>query len=275
MRRKIALTLLAALMIFVIIPVAGIYFLQRLIVFPVPDHSGPATVTDGFAPVVITTADGERLRALYHPPGGQGASILVFHGSAEIAADQLPRGRALAAQGFGVLLAEYRGYAESSGRPSEAGLIADGLASYDYLARTDKGPIGILGHSLGAAVAVAVAAERPSFAVVLESPFLSLLEVTRYRIGWVPFPFLMRDPFRSDLRIGRIESPICIIHGTDDRVAPLEQGVRLAALANAGTEFVRIEGGGHNDLAAFDDMALVVAFFRTKNAARTASGGGN
>lgn len=267
LRRKLYIGFFAALMILVVIPVVGIYFIERAIVFPAPDRLGPTEVVDGFAPVLIETPDGEQLKALYHPPGAQAASILVFHGSAEIAADQLPRGKALAEAGFGVLLAEYRGYGGSSGSPSEEGVITDGLAAFDYLAAQGSEPIGILGQSIGAAVAVPVAAARTPFAVVLESPFLSLIEVTRYRVGIAPFSFMMRYPFRSDQRIADVTAPILIIHGTEDKVAPFEQGEKLATLAPRGTAFIKIPGGGHNDLAKFDDMTPIVTFFTRKNPA--------
>ncbi|MAL80071.1 MAG: hypothetical protein CMN55_13330 [Sneathiella sp.] len=273
LRHKIYIALFAALMIFVVIPFAGIYIIQRAIVFPIPEHAGPAEPGGGFAPVVVETPDGERLNMLYHPEGAAAASILVFHGSAEIAADQLDRGRTLAAAGYGVLIAEYRGYGGSSGSPSEEGVITDGIAAYDFLAAKAGGPIGLLAHSMGAAIAVPVAAARDPFAVVLESPFLSLLEVTRYRVGWVPFDFMMKYPFHSDRRISAVKAPILIIHGSEDKVVPFRQGEKLATLAPKGTAFIKIDEAGHNDLGQYGDMKMVRTFFHKKNAARTVSDG--
>ncbi|MCC3304754.1 alpha/beta hydrolase [Sneathiella sp. HT1-7] len=179
--RKIFLWLLALILLFVVIPFTGIYFAQGAFVFPVPEGAGAVNPAAGFEPVTIPTPDGERLNAFYHPPGERGASILVFHGNAETAANQIARGSMLAEVGFGVLLAEYRGYGGSTGEPSEAGVITDGLASYDFLEGETDGPIGILAHSLGTGAAIPVAAARPVFAVVLESPFTSLLDIARYR----------------------------------------------------------------------------------------------
>lgn len=55
---------------------------------------------------------------------------------------------------------DYRGFGSSSGSPTEAGLIADGIAAVDYVLNTLEIPpsrIAILGQSLGTAVSAAVA----------------------------------------------------------------------------------------------------------------------
>ncbi|WP_288900838.1 alpha/beta hydrolase [uncultured Sneathiella sp.] len=259
--RKIALWLCALIMLFGVIPFTGIYFAQGAFVFPVPDR-GAGEAAGGFAPVTITTADGERLNAFYHPPGDKAASILVFHGNAETAANQMTRGQALATAGYGVLLAEYRGYGGSTGEPSEAGVITDGLASYDFLVAETEGPVGIFAHSLGTGAAIPVAAARDPFAVVLESPFTSLLAIARYRVRLMPpFDFLLRYPFRNEARIGEVRAPILIIHGTEDKVIPFEEGEKLATLAPKGTAFIKIEGAGHNNLGQYDDIKMATSFF--------------
>ena len=57
-------------------------------------------------------------------------------------------------------LVNYRGYGGSSGRPSEAGLVADALAVFDHV-RTQHPDIAVMGRSLGSGVAVQLAAVRP------------------------------------------------------------------------------------------------------------------
>ncbi|MEX1036273.1 MAG: alpha/beta hydrolase [Sneathiella sp.] len=266
--RKILLRLVAIFIIFGVIPFTGIYFAQGAFIFPVPAGENPRAAVGGFEPLTLTTPDGETLRAFYHPPAGDGAaSVLVFHGNAETAAAQIPRGKSLAGAGFGVLLVEYRGYGGSTGTPSEAGLITDGLTAYDYLRAQSDAPIGLLAFSLGTGVAVPVAAARETFAVVLESPPTSLLDIARYRVGWVPFDFLMKYPFHNDRVISEVDAPILIIHGDNDQVIPVEQGRRLATLAGPGTAFIEIKGAGHNDLAQYGTTAMAIRFFRKSLAA--------
>ena len=268
LRRKISVWLVALVMLFVVIPFTGIYFAQGAFVFPVPEGENPRAAVAGFEPLSLTTPDGETLRTFYHPPAEEGAaSILVFHGNAETAAAAIPRGGSLVAAGFGVLLVEYRGYGGSTGTPSEAGLITDGLTAYDYLRAQGNAPIGILAFSLGTGAALPVAAAREPFAVVLESPPTSLLDIARYRVGWVPFDFLMKYPFHNDRVIAEVDAPILIIHGDNDLVIPVEQGRRLATLAGPGSAYIEIKGAGHNNLAQYGTTAMALSFFRKSLAA--------
>lgn len=141
-------------------------------------------------------------------------------------------------------------------------MIYDGLASYDFLKEQAGGPIGILAHSLGTGAAIPVAAARDPFAVVLESPFTSILALARHRVRLMPpFDFLLKYPFRNDQRIGEVRAPILIIHGTEDRVIPFEEGEKLATLAPKGTAFIKIDGAGHNNLGQYDDLTIAATFF--------------
>jgi uncharacterized protein len=106
------------------------------------------------------------------------------------------------------------------------------------------------GESLGTGVAVALAAEKPVARVILESPFSSAVDIAARRYWFVPVRWLMKDQFRSDLRIGKITAPVLVLHGERDTVVPIGLGERLYALINAPKRFVRFPGGGHNDLGA-------------------------
>ena len=80
----------------------------------------------------------------------------------------------------------YRGYGGSSGRPTETGLLADAAAAYAFaIARYGTERIVLWGESLGSALAVALAAEKPVGNLVLEAPFTSVADVAarHYWIG--------------------------------------------------------------------------------------------
>ena len=68
------------------------------------------------------------------------------------------------------------------------------------------------------------------------------------RYWFVPVRALMKDQFRSDLRIGKITAPMLVLHGDRDRIVPIALGERLYGLINAPKKFVRFPGVGHNDL---------------------------
>src|SRR5436305_972006 len=81
--------------------------------------------------------------------------------------------------------------------------------------------------------AVAPAAEHPVGRVILESPFTSAADVRATRYWFVPVRLLMKDQFRSDLRVGKTTAPVLVIHGERDWIVPIALGEQLYALINA------------------------------------------
>ena len=104
--------------------------------------------------------------------------ILYFHGNGDFLAGFFGRFRDVIADGTGVVALSYRGYAGSSGHPSEQGLLRDAAAAYAFTsARYSADRIVVWGFSLGSGVAVALAAEQPVGRVILEAPYTSIAEV--------------------------------------------------------------------------------------------------
>ncbi len=148
---------------------------------------------------------------------------------------------------MGLLAIEYRGYASSTGSPSERGLKLDGEAAYAAAIASGVAPerIVALGESLGSGVAVALAARHKIGALVLDSPYSSIADVAAAAYWFVPVRALLRDPFRNDLLIGSVTAPMLMVHGTKDLVTPIRFGEKLFALANQPKEFWRVEGAAH------------------------------
>ena len=211
--------------------------------------------------IVLDTADGERVIIWHVPPRGEKPVVLYFHGNGGSLAWRVERFRALTADGTGLVALSYRGYGGSSGQPTETGLIADALAAYAFAAaRYPASRIALWGESLGSGVAVALAAEKPVARVVLESPFSSVADIAA-RIYWfLPVRSLIKDPFRSDLRIGKVTAPVLVLHGERDTVVPIALGEQLYALIVAPKRFVRFPGAGHNDLGAHGALAVAREF---------------
>jgi fermentation-respiration switch protein FrsA (DUF1100 family) len=233
--------------------VALLYVAQRSMqYFPERFRTAPAEAgLAGAEEVVLDTADGERVIAWQLPPRADKPVVLYFHGNGASLRWRLERFRALTADGTGLVALSYRGYGGSSGSPSEAGFIADALAAYAFAAaRYAPQRIIVWGESLGSGVAVAVAAEKPVGHVVLESPFTSAADIGAERYWFVPVRLLMKDQFRSDLRIGKVTAPVLVLHGDRDRVVPFALGERLYGMITAPKRFVRFPGLGHNDLGA-------------------------
>src|SRR5215470_17848626 len=231
--------------------VAVMYLAQRsLMYFPETLRTAPAQAGLPEAKeVTLDTADGERVIAWHIPPRGDQPVFLYFHGNGGALRYRADRYRALTQDGSGLVALSYRGYGGSSGRPSEAGLIEDARAAYAFAAeRYPEGRLVLLGESLGTGVAVALAAEKKVARLVLESPYLSTVAIAASAYPFVPVRFLMKDQFRSDLRIRNVTAPVLIVHGDRDTVIPIESGEQLYALIAGPKRFLRVPGGGHEDL---------------------------
>src|SRR5499426_3187732 len=233
--------------------VALLYVAQRsLQYFPERFRTAPAVAGLPEAEeVVLDTSDGERVIVWHVPPRGQKPVVLYFHGNGASLRWRVDRFRTLTADGTGLVALSYRGYGGSSGSPTEPGLISDASAAYAFaLTRYPPARIVLWGESLGSGVAVALAAEKPVGHMVLEAPFTSAVDVGAGRYWFVPVRLLMKDQFRSDLRIGKVTAPVLVMHGERDRIVPIVLGERLYALINAPKRFVRFPDAGHNDIGA-------------------------
>eukprot|EP01147_Barroeca_monosierra_P009444 gene9444-1686_t len=152
---------------------------------------------------------------------------------------QLLRSRA----NMNVLAVDYRGFGKSSGSPSEDGLTLDVIAMWDFLVeRALPEHIYVIGHSLGTAVVCALLEHlhkqsiQPK-SVILIAPFTTLMDAVYLHPMYLiyrPFPFIrkyadanLRYRFESINRIGCIECPLMIIHGTLDFIVAEKLGRKL------------------------------------------------
>ncbi len=274
MRRRLLLVLPALALALYAAPLAYLYAFQRAYVFrPSQERVHPAEAGLPGAQVhEVATADGERILVWYVPPPASGAPVIVsFHGQTGTVARVAERLRAFAAAGFGVLGVSYRGYGGSTGVPTEEGLHRDAQAAFAWLeARSAGARRFVHGFSLGAAVAVRLAAERAVDGLILEAPFASAVDVAAIRYPVFPVRWLMHDPFRSDLAIPNVTAPLLVLHGTEDRTVPIAQGEKLFGLAGGTKRFVAYPGAGHNDLPRHGAVDEMVRFVRDLSRAPSA-----
>ncbi len=261
------MTLLKWLLILAVLLYGGLlalmYVFQRaLMYFPDARRTPPAAA--GFPQaeeVTLTTADGERLVAWHVAPRGGRPVVLYFQGNAGALDLRAGRFRWLTADGTGLLALGYRGYGGSSGKPSEQGLIRDAIAAYDFAAaRYPPARIVPWGESLGTAVAIALAAERKVGGLILDAPFTSAADVGAAVYPFIPVRWLIKDTFRSDLRIAKVSAPVLVLHGERDRVVPLRFGEAVFSLAHEPKRMVRFPNGTHVDLDDHGAADVVKAF---------------
>jgi uncharacterized protein len=246
-----------------------IWILQRrMLYFPSGEVLAPQRVgLAGVTAVTFPTADGLELHGwfLAADPGPSWFTVIVFNGNAGNRSFRAPLAQALVREGVAVLLFDYRGYGENPGVPTEPGLVIDARAAREYVrSRADIDPrrIAYLGESLGSALAGGLAAEDPPAALVLRSPFPSLVEVGELHYPFLPVRWLLRDRFATIDRIARIGCPLLVIAGDRDRVIPLAQSRRLHDAANPPKTLTIIRGADHNDRDLLDGREMIEAITR-------------
>lgn len=247
---------LATLLILVVVLLALIRLGQRrLIYFPFGDLPAPeAAGLRGVEDVSFETADGLALHAWFVAPEkpDRRTTVLFLSGNAGNRALRAPLAAALASRGFATLLVDYRGYGANPGRPSETGLAEDARAARAYLGTrkdVDASRIVYFGESLGTGVAVRLATEVPPLALILRSPYTSMIDVGTYHFPWLsPTRFLLADRFASIDRIASVKSPLLVIAGNRDSVVPSAQSERLYQAATAAPKrLLMVDGADHND----------------------------
>jgi len=248
---------------------ALLYFAQRALMFPIPETIRTAPEFAGFDEAeehTLATTDGEKV-IVWHVPAKPGHAVIIyFPGNGDFLAALVGHFRNITADGTGLVALSYRGYAGSSGRPSEQGLLRDAAAAYAFAAaRYSADRIVLWGFSLGSGVAVALAADRPVGKVILEAPYTSMADVAGSLFWFAPVRWLVRDPFRSDQRMAQMAAPLLIMHGARDVTIPLRLGERLFALAREPKQFVRFAEGGHNDLDNYGAIETARRFINAAN----------
>lgn len=169
--------------------------------------------------------------------------------------------------GFNVLIPEYPGYGMSSGQASESGCYEAADAAYHYLSETlhvHPAQIVVSGWSLGAAVAIDLAARKRVAGLIVLSAFTSLLEQSRAMLPWVPqsvVRLFIKERFDNLSKIRQVTCPIFIGHGTQDELVPFAMAERLAQAARqrGPVTFLPIGGCGHNELFEVGGNALWTA----------------
>jgi fermentation-respiration switch protein FrsA (DUF1100 family) len=257
--------LVAVLVLVTSLVAATWWFQRRLIYFPATGPVAPAgSVIIGARDVTLHTSDGLDLGAWFVPPQGplRGMTVLVANGNAGDRTGRAPLARALADQGFAVLLFDYRGYGGNPGGPSETGLALDARAAYDYLVTDAAVPpdrVLFLGESLGAAVVTELATKHPPAGLVLRSPFVSLASVGQVHYRFLPVRLLLRDDFPVSERLADVEAPVSVVYGSEDSVVPPDQSHSVAESAPSLWKLVEVTGADHNDAQLTQGDALIRA----------------
>ena len=235
---------------------------QRQAIFnPIKDSprwfSEPLAGTEEY---VVNLANGHQLHFWYVPQvdAKSAPTVLYLHGARWNMNGSVSRMARWLDLGFNVLAVDYRGFGKSTELlPSEETVYEDARVALEELKRRQPDPAQrfIYGHSLGGALAIDLAAgplkesANQVAGVIIESTFTSIPAVVRaMKYGWVPgIGLAVTQPFDSAVKIGKVEVPLLIIHGTADGIVPHSMADELYAAASSKVKTViKIEGGSHS-----------------------------
>ena len=155
-------------------------------------------------------------------------------------------------------LINYRGYAGSTGKPTEVGLYEDAVKIFDILSKRHQ-TISAIGRSLGSGVVTYLASVRKPERLVLVTPFDSLQSLAQEIYPVYPMSLLLKDKYDSISRVEEIEAPVLIIVADEDYIVPRKNTQRLiAAFPPTQVKAYVIERGGHNSVSITGEYYQVI-----------------
>ena len=232
--------------------VAVLYLFQERLIF-LPGIGGgmiatPADAGLAYEELWLDTDDGERLHAWWLPHPEARATLLFSHGNAGNISHRLDSLRIFHALELNVLIYDYRGYGNSSGRPSEPGTYRDVRAAWDWIVGNQRVPpeeVFLFGRSLGGAVSAWLATEIDAAGLILESTFTSVPDIGAEVYWWLPVRWLARVEYNTLRRLEDVRMPVLVVHSPDDEIISYSHAERLLEVRPEQTELLELSGG-HN-----------------------------
>ena len=242
-----------------------LYFFQRKILFNVsgkpnkPDYYGLNKIQE----LGIFTSDGVKLLCWYSKATSNKPTLVYFHGNSFDIGERANRIKKYIDYGWGVLLVSWRGFSGNKGQPSEINLYVDAESVMQWVDKNKlikKHDIVLYGESLGTGVAVEMATRFNFRSVILEAPFISIIDIAQKKYKIYPAKFMVLDKFDNLSKIKKITSPVLIISGKKDEIIPHYHSVKLFKEANNPKDCLFIDEAMHNNLYDFDIEKKVIEF---------------
>lgn len=224
--------------------------------------------------VKFPSRDGLTLGGWWIPaPGETRGTVIMCPGQNGSMDKDVPQAVSLHQAGFNVLMFDFRAHGRSEGQTVTLGGLeqADLFGALDYV-ESEQGVTraGVLGFSMGAGVALMVAAQDKRIAaLVVDGAYPRLVGLLAVYLRERGLPGVLARGFAwlilllASLRTGyqlyranpvdlvdRVAAPALLIHGEDDPFATTEAIKELAARIQAPAEVWRVAGAGHREAFA-------------------------
>ena len=171
----------------------------------------------------------DELTSWYFKKNKNFKTLLFFHGNAGSLDNRIYKLNDLSKLDLNYLIIAYRGFSGNEGNPTEEGLYSDSMAAKNWLnsINIDDTNIILYGESLGTAVAVDLGSKFPFAGIILESPFTSMVELSKIYYPYLPVNLLLKDRYDSINKISKITFPKLVMHGDKDNIVPFRMGKRM------------------------------------------------
>ncbi len=222
---------------------AYLYFAQESFIFNLKDANFKPFTCKGCVRAVLHTKDGAELIGKRRPKNSS-KLLIYFGGNADDATKIFtyldPD------LDIEVVAYNYRGYGESSHKPSQEALFKDALAIYDFHAK-DK-DVTVIGRSLGTGVGAYLASKRKVSHLILITPYDSIRAIAKAKYPFFPIDWLIKHPFESVQCIANVQSKVSVIEVIGDKVVPNFHTANLLKAINNLSLHVKLQDTTHGDV---------------------------
>ncbi len=249
--------------------ILNVFQIEKLVMYkPTDDYKKPPVEMENKLEFYEFLNGKQQHLKMFHIKGDKNSPVILFaHGNSWNATHFFKKVNFLAKENYNVYLFDYRGFGKSEGKPNEKGLYKDleaAIKNLEDLGIT-KDNIIIWGHSLGGAVVADVASRIDFKGVILEGTFTSMNDmrkfVTSQPINGKAFLFfrniayklvILTQRYDTKAKIGKIKSPLLIVHSEEDKTVPCFMARELRKLNPKAKVFIS-KNGQHSEVGWQND----------------------
>lgn len=262
--KKAMIVVISILLSLYIIVILFFYLKQESIIFfPVKTKAELRyNFPNKFKEVYYNTANNGKIHSLRFFSENTKGIVLYLHGNAGNLEDWGNVYSQFTSRNYDVVIVDYRTYGKSTGKLTEENIHSDIQYIYDEIKKEfSEKEIVVFGRSLGSGIAVKLASSNKPKALILETPYYSILEIAQKTVPFIPVNLILKFKFESNKYITKVKSPILFLHGKKDQVIPFQSGIKLYNLVKENSSFITFEEGTHSNLSEFGDYNVALDSF--------------
>jgi uncharacterized protein len=167
---------------------------------------------------------------------------------------------------YDVIMVDYRGFGKSTGIRTQEEIINDLQLVYNKIKENvAEKHIVLYGRSLGSGFATKLASTNNPRMLILDAPYYSMSKTTGRYMPFMPMSWIIKFPIPTYKWIKYVKCPIHIIHGTNDKLIPLNSSIKLSKINAKITRLHAVIGGGHNNMHNYESYHEILSQIFTKD----------